>query len=223
MVKGLVITFEGIDGSGKTTQASLLYNWLQSSGLPTVLTYEPGDTRLGDKIRQILLDPENKDLRSEAELMLHCAARVQQYFEVIQPALIRGCIVIVDRFTDSSLAYQGYGQGIDKKLIESIDKVALEGLTPDLTLLLDIDPDIGQLRRMSNLPEKDTKVALDRMDAEDIKFRSAVRIGYRTIAADHPDRIKLIDASSTINEVFDQVKSYIKELLEARKIAFNKE
>lgn len=218
--RGLLIAFEGIDGAGKTTQAGLLYEWLQSKGLPTVLTYEPGGTRLGEQIRQILLDPENKGMRPEAELMLHIAARVQQYFEVIRAALLQGSIVIIDRFTDSSLAYQGYGRGIDKKLIAAIHNVALEGVTPDLTIVLDIDPEVGRLRKMARLSHGDTKGAIERMDAEAIEFRRACRIGYRAIAVDHPDRIKLIDATATIEQVFNQAKTYVRELLTARNIAF---
>lgn len=215
--QGLLIAFEGIDGCGKTTQAGFLNSWLRSKHLPTVLTYEPGGTRVGEQIRQILLDPENKDMRPEAELMLHIAARVQQYFDVIRPALLQGSIVIIDRFTDSSLAYQGHGRGIDKKLIEAIHNVALEGVTPDLTIVLDIDPEVGQLRKMASLSHGDTKGTVDRMDAEATEFRKAVRIGYSAIAVDHPDRIKLIDASGTSEYVFEQVKTYAEELLVARK------
>jgi len=192
--KGIFISFEGIEGSGKTKQSRLLYEYIRKSGYKVILTGEPGGTQIGLKIRDLLLSVENRKMTPVSELLLYNASRAQHIKEVILPALKKGFIVITDRFIDSTKAYQGYGRGIDLKLIEFLEKIVTEDIRPDLTLLLDLDVKIG-LKRNRGINKT------DRLELEDVKFHKRVREGYLKIAAKELERIKLIDATDSIEEI----------------------
>ena len=193
-MKGKFISFEGIEGTGKSTQAKLLQQSLLGLGYEVILTEEPGGTLISLRIREILLSVDHTNMKPLTELLLYNAARAQHIEEVILPALNRGAVVITDRFTDSTFAYQGYGRGIDLKLLESIDKIATNGLRPDMTMLLDLDVETG-LKRNRRINKT------DRLELEDVEFHKRVRKGYHELAAKEPERIKVLDASVGIEEL----------------------
>ncbi len=193
-MKGKFISFEGIEGTGKSTQAKLLQQSLLGLGYEVILTEEPGGTLISLRIREILLSVDHTNMRPLTELLLYNAARAQHIEEVILPALNRGAVVITDRFTDSTFAYQGYGRGIDLNLLESIDKIATNGLRPDITMLLDLDVETG-LKRNRRINKT------DRLELEDVEFHERVRKGYHELAAKEPERIKVLDASVGIEEL----------------------
>jgi dTMP kinase len=188
-MSGLFITLEGPEGSGKTTQAALLADYLEAEGLAVKRTREPGGTRIGDQIRACLHDVRNTDMVAASEFLLYSASRAQLVHEVIRPALDRGEIVICDRFYDSSLAYQGHGRGLDLDLLATITRFATGGVTPDLTLLFDIDVEQGLARRTDGGEE------MNRLDLETLAFHRRVRAGYRLLAADEPARWVVLDAN----------------------------
>ncbi|NWF53088.1 MAG: dTMP kinase [Nitrospirae bacterium] len=204
--KGIFISLEGIEGTGKTKQSSLLNEYLKNIGYKVILTAEPGGTVIGLKIRDLLLSIENKKMTPLSELLLYNASRVQHIKEVILPALKKGFIVITDRFIDSTKAYQGYGRGIDLKLIDLLGEIVTEGLKPDLTILLDLDVKIG-LKRNKGINKK------DRLELEDIKFHKKVREGYLKIAAKEPERIKLIDANQSIEDIHKKIIDIVMNII----------
>jgi dTMP kinase len=204
--KGIFISFEGIEGSGKTKQSRLLYEYLRKSGYKVILTGEPGGTQIGLKIRDLLLSVENRKMTPVSELLLYNASRAQHIKEVILPALKKGFIVITDRFIDSTKAYQGYGRGIDLKLIEFLEKIVTEDIRPDLTLLLDLDVKIG-LKRNRGINKT------DRLELEDVKFHKRVREGYLKIAAKELERIKLIDATESIEEIHRKIIGIVTDVV----------
>jgi dTMP kinase len=206
MKKGIFISFEGIEGTGKSTQAKLLSEHLREKGLEAILTEEPGGTKIGRKIRDLLLSPDHLEMAPLTELFLYFASRTQHLEQVILPALKRGAIVITDRFTDSTIAYQGFGRGLDLRLIQSLDSIATSGMRPDITLLLDLDEETG-LRRNRGMNKT------DRFELEDINFHKRVRKGFLELAAQQPGRIKLIDASLHRKEISKRVLDIIKELI----------
>ena len=197
-MKGLFFSLEGIEGTGKSTQTRLLTEHLQQRGRVVVLTAEPGGTAISLKIRELLLSLDSKEMDSVTELLLYNAARVQHIREVIAPALARGEIVVSDRFSDSTLAYQGYGRGIDPTLIDALDTIATKGMRPDLTLLLDIDVEAG-LQRNRKINKR------DRLELEDIAFHEKVRKGFLEIAAQEPGRIRTIDCSGSIESIHKNI------------------
>lgn len=199
MARGRFITFEGIDGCGKTTQFHILCKWLQEEGRSVVATVEPGGTGIGRQIRKILLNPENFDLRPPAELLLYFASRAQNVDQVIRPALDSGQIVLCDRFTDSTLVYQGCGRGIDESTIRDLDRIACGGLKPDTTILIDIDLETS-LARAKRRNER-TGPAESRIDDESAAFHTRVRAGYHELASSEPDRFRVIDGRAPIGEV----------------------
>lgn len=205
-MSGAFITFEGIEGSGKTTQAKLLKGYLESKGLEVVLTREPGGTELSERIRQLLADP-SLPIRPEAELMLFMASRAQHVRELIRPALERGATVICDRFADSSAAYQGYGRGIDLELISALNEFATGGLKPDLTILLDLDPEEGLRRARRGRGD------LDRIELEELEFHRRVREGYLEMARREPDRFVVIRADVDIDSVHRRVREAVERCL----------
>jgi dTMP kinase len=207
MKKGLFISFEGIEGSGKSTQAKLLKEYLLKSKYNVVLTVEPGGTLIGEEIRRILLSLENKNMLPKTELLLYNASRAQHIEELILPSLEDGKVVITDRFTDSTIAYQGYGRGIDLSLILDIDRIVNNSLRPNVTILLDLDVEEG-LRRNRGINKR------DRLEFEEIEFHKRVRVGYLEIASKERDRIKIIDASGSIEDVHEKIKCIITEVLE---------
>jgi len=208
-MKGIFVSFEGIEGTGKSTQAKLIYEWLRDKGLDAILTEEPGGTHIGLKIRELLLAVEHKDMTPITELLLYNASRAQHVKEVIRPAIEKGLIVITDRFTDSTLAYQGYGRGIDFDHIGSIDRVATNNLRPDITILLDLDVEAG-LKRNRGINKT------DRLELEDVVFHRRVRSGYLDLVAKEPQRIKLIDASVNIEEIHKKIIGVITDFINSK-------
>jgi dTMP kinase len=208
-MKGFFISFEGIEGTGKSTQAKLLAEYLRSKGHKVIQTMEPGGTAISMKIRELLLSLDSREMDHVTELLLYNAARVQHIKEVIEPALARGEVVITDRFSDSTVAYQGYARGLDLKLIDSLDLIATNKLRPDITILLDIDVKTGLER--NKLLNKG-----DRLELEDIAFHERVRKGFIEIAAREPVRIKVVDCSESLEGVHHKVVKIVSELLENR-------
>jgi dTMP kinase len=197
--RGLFITFEGMDGSGKTTQRSRLASRLRAAGRIVLETAEPGGTRIGTQIRRILLDSANQELSPSAELLLYFASRAQNVEEWIRPALARGEIVLADRFTDSSLVYQGYGRGLGVENVLALDRIACRGLAPDLTVLLDIDAETSLKRaRARNLAETSPET---RMDEQSLEFHRRVYAAYHELAAREPERVKMIPGDAPAAEI----------------------
>ena len=180
-VRGKFITFEGSEGSGKSTQIELAQQYLESQGKDVLFLREPGGVKISEDIRSILLDTETKDMSDECETLLYMAARAQLVEEVIIPALNKGTIILCDRFLDSTIAYQGYGNGVDIKMIESIGKFVTQGSEPDLTFLFDLDIEEGFAR--INRPK-------DRIEQRSVEYHNRVRKGYSQIVKDDPDRVK---------------------------------
>jgi dTMP kinase len=205
-VRGAFISFEGIEGSGKSTYAELLLEHLRAKGFHVVKVAEPGGTSIGMKIRGLLLSPENGAITPLVELLLYNASRVQLIDEVIAPALKRGDIVISDRFSDSTVAYQGFGRGIDLKLIHELDLLSTGRLRPDLTILLDLDVEVGLKR--NRRADKD-----DRLEREDVSFHNKVREGFINIATRETERMRLVDASGHKEAVYKKVEGIVDEFL----------
>ena len=201
MKKGLFITFEGIDGCGKTTQIELLKNSLEKQGEDVLLTREPGAKGLGEKLREILLNYEG-DVSSNCESFLFLADRAQHIDTIIKPAIDKGVIVICDRHTDSTVAYQGYGRGLDLKQIHYLNNIATNGIKPDLTFILDIDVETS-LERIGK--------ARDRMESAGIDFFNRVRKGYIEISRQEPERAKLINGKDSIENIHSQIIKHISE------------
>ena len=212
--RGAFISFEGIDGSGKTTQLDRLRQSLTRQGHFVVVAQEPGGTRVGLEIRKLLLNAANTDLRPIPELLLYFASRAQNIEEVIRPALEAGRIVLVDRFTDATVAYQGYGRELGADTVRAVENVACGGLMPDLTLLLDVDPAIGVRRAL----ERNSGQPIDesRMEREAAAFYERVHRGYLKLSRAEPQRIRLIDARDSIEKVGEAIESAVEEFLEAR-------
>ena len=201
----LFITFEGGEGSGKSSQAEELRRWLSTQGIPAILTHEPGGTELGEKISDLVKWAQNTDISPMTELLLFNASRAQHVKEVIRPALYEGKAVICDRFDDSTTAYQSYGRGLDLEMVKSINDTTTGGLRPNLTVLLDISVKDGLARKRG---EK-----LDRFEKEDLDFHRKVREGYLKLTGEEPDRWLVIDAMQSresISElIFERVQSLI--------------
>ncbi|KAF0143693.1 MAG: dTMP kinase [Nitrospirae bacterium] len=204
MKKGIFISLEGIEGTGKSTQAKLLSEYLLKKGYKTVLTQEPGGTLISSQIRKVLLSTKHHRMDYMAELLLYNAARIQHIKEKILPALNSGKVVITDRFSDSTIAYQGYGRGISLKLIDALDRIATSGMRPDLTILLDLDVETG-LRRNKRINKR------DRLELEDVEFHKKVREGFLELAAMEPERIKLVKASKGIDEVHREIVKIVEK------------
>jgi dTMP kinase len=207
-LRGKFINFEGMDGCGKTTQMRRLASRLESAGRTVMETVEPGGTTIGDQIRQILLDPAHHHLTPRAEMLLYFASRAQNVEERILPALENGAIVLTDRFTDSTMAYQGYGRGLGAANVTLLDTFACRGLIPDLTLLIDIDLDTSLARaRARNVSEQQLQT---RMDEQSVEFYQTVRAAYHRMAAAEPDRFRIIDGRAGIDEVEQRVWEAVK-------------
>lgn len=205
----MFITFEGIEGTGKTTQIQKVKEFFEAQGKEVFLTLEPGGSRVGRELRKMLLHVENKDLTATTELFLYLADRSQHVAQVIRPELESGKVVLCDRFADSTVVYQGYGRGIDTNVLRQLNEVAVDGLWPDLTIVLDIDPEIGLKRAtLRNLDDGKAKEE-GRFEAEHISFHRRIREGYLTWAALNRDRIKVADASGTPDEVFAVIQKLI--------------
>ena len=207
---GLFITFEGVDLCGKSTQAQLLVKYLREKKIEVVLSREPGGPPISEKIRQILLSREHAAMRPLTELLLYEAGRAQHTEELIKPSLEAGRCVILDRYADASTAYQGWGRQLGADLVKRINELATGGLSPDMTILLDLPPEEAARRA----PEKDWQA--DRLEGEAIEFHRRVREGYRQLAAEEPDRIKLIDGRGSIDDIHSRILALIKPLLRER-------
>jgi dTMP kinase len=229
MTQGRLIVFEGAEGAGKSTQIQSLQNWLEHSGWirnrqtqlpiqipPLLITHEPGGTVLGQQIRQLLLNhpknPEQLDNQAQVtaltELLLYAADRAQHVATCLQPSLRQGSLILCDRYTDSTMAYQGYGRNLSRGLIEQLNQIATEGLTSDLTLWLDVDPEVGLNRARKR------QQPLDRMEAAGLTFHQAVRQGFVELAEKFPDRIVRIDANQSEVEVTQQIQTVVQFYLE---------
>ncbi len=204
--RGLLITLEGIDGCGKSTQAVILQRYLEESGLPHVMVREPGGTAVGEDIRQVLLD-NHYSLSLQAELLLYMAARSELTEQVILPALQAGKVVLCDRFTDSTLAYQGYGGGADLGLIRLLNRKATGGISPDLTVLLDLAVEEAAGRRGATA---------DRMESKDFRYHQRVRCGYLEIARWEPQRVSVVDASGEKEKKGRNIWQLVQNLINRR-------
>jgi dTMP kinase len=204
---------EGIDGCGKTTQAEKLAFALQSKGHDATVTREPGGTPLGEAIRNLLVSDVSINITPQAELLLIVAARAQHVAEVIKPALDRGQIIISDRYTDSSVAFQGYARGLDLSLVNELNRVATSGVTPDLTMVLDLEPELAQ-SRMSTRP---IGGLLGAFDEEKLDFHARVRKGYHDLAKAEPSRVRLVDASGSTEETHERVMALVEEIVGSRR------
>ncbi len=202
-MKGTFITFEGIDGSGKTTQAERLFRYLQGKGHRSLFTREPGGADISEKIRKLLLDCNNRGMAPLTELFLYSAARAQHTEEVIRPALERGEVVICSRFADSTLAYQGGGRGITDSLVRELSSVATQGLKPDLTFLVDLDPEESLKRSKRE----------DRIEQEELEFYRRVREEYLKLARQEIGRIKLLNGTRSVDELHTEVVRVVQEEL----------
>lgn len=205
MAKGLLITFEGIEGSGKSTQLERLAGYLREQGRIVLITREPGGTHLGGLIRNILLNPELVEMDDKTELLLYLAERAQHVTEVIKPALADGQIVLCDRFSDSTLAYQGYGRGLPLKRIIDIDSWATGDLTPNLTIFLDVGAREGLKRA--------TKRKADRIERERLEFHQGVRKGYLKLAEKFAGRYAVIDASKSLELIHAEIIKAVEKIL----------
>ena len=214
MQRGWFITFEGIDGSGKTTQFRMLGNWLRDRGKHVIETVEPGGTAIGQQIRKILLDPANAGIQPRAELLLYFASRAQNVDQVIRPGLDSGHIVLCDRFTDSTMVYQGSGRGIDTNVVRELDRIACRGLKPDVTFLIDIDLETSLARakrRNDRIGQSESRI-----DEESVAFHERVRQGYLALAGSEPDRFVVIDGRGAIGEVGALIREAALEALQER-------
>ncbi len=203
MAKGHFITVEGIDGVGKSTQAALIEAVLDSAGYDVLRLREPGGVKISEQIRAILLDPANAEMGDVCELLLYEAARAQLVHQVIRPALAAGKTVVCDRFYDSTTAYQAFADGLDRNMVSQANELAVDGCRPDLTLVFDL-PVEDALRRRSG------REAEDRLELKGLEFQERVAAGFRAVAADEPDRVKLIDAGGSIAEVFSGVAAELR-------------
>ncbi len=208
MSRGIFITMEGPDGSGKSTQIALLKEYLEKEGYDVIITREPGGTKISENIREVILNPDYKEMSSVTEMLLYASARAQLIAEVIGPAIDSGKAVISDRFVDSSLVYQGMARGLGVEKVYEINKVAIGDYMPDVTFMLDLPAEVGISRK------KDQK-ELDRMEQESLDFHRSVAEGYRSMAERFPERIKTIDATLPIEEICGIIKGRVKELLDA--------
>lgn len=212
------ITFEGIEGSGKSTQIQIVADWLESvTGVRPLITREPGGCPIADQIRSTLLDAANFGMDERAELLLYAAARAQHMAEVIRPALAEGRIVLCDRFIDATLAYQGYGRGLSTELIEQLNGLATGDITPDLTLLLDFAPETGIERALQRNADAAGQNE-NRFEQEALAFHHRVRQGYLALAEKH-GRIRRIDAAGSLEDVSDRVRNVLVNFLKNRHVA----
>jgi dTMP kinase len=216
---GCFITFEGIEGCGKTTQLDMLKRTLSHLSVLCLFTAEPGGTPLGLKIREILLNSSSLAISGPAELLLFSAVRFQHMQDVVIPALDAGKIVFCDRFTDATIAYQGYGRKIGLSFIEMINSFAALGRKPDLTILFDVPPEVSLKRAMARISRKSNRQsAEDRFEREDLAFHQAVRDGYLILAKKDPQRIRIVNANRAIEAIHREVLDILKPFLDRARL-----
>jgi dTMP kinase len=206
------ITFEGVEGSGKTTQIEHLKRYLFQQGIACKVTREPGGSPIAEKIRKLLLNPDHAGMTPISELFLYEAARAQHVKEVIEPLLKKEIVVLCDRFNDATVAYQGFGRGIDLGLVESLNLSSSQGLKPDITFLLDCPSDLG-LKRAVRRNQLEKKEKEDRFEREKIQFHRRVRRGYLFLARREPHRIKVIDTRQGEEKVFEKIRRIIDQII----------
>ena len=216
MSHGIFITLEGVDGTGKSTHARRLRDYLHKRGIATVLTREPGGTKVGEQIRRLLLNPKITRMSSLTELTLMYAAREQHLEEVVRPALARGHVVVSDRYNDASFAYQGYGRMLGAQTVRSLDRIICGSTQPELTLLLDLDPQaaLGRARKRN----KQQRVKNTRFENHGLKFQKLVRTGYLALAQKQPRRIKVIQADRPVAEIETDIRRIVDALLARRHV-----
>ena len=208
MKKGLFITFEGLEGCGKTTQAKMLFEFLIKQRIPSIYTKEPGGTKIGDKIRKILLDQKNDDMDYKTEMLLFLASRAENVRLIILPALEEGKVVVSDRFYDSTTAYQGYGRGIDLEITKNLNSLVVGKAIPDLTFILDIDPYEGLRRSASFGNSREMRFEEEFINKKIIGgklFLERVRHGYYQLSHEEKGRIKIIDANRNKEDIFEEI------------------
>jgi len=208
----MFITLEGIEGSGKTTQISRLVELFEARGIECVATRQPGGTRIGETIRSILLDPANSTLEPLAELLLYMADRAQHINELIRPALKEGKAVVCDRYFDATLVYQGFARGLSIELIGQLHQLLFDDLKPDVTLLLDLSPQVGLNRAWQQLNNGQRSGDESRFEAEAVAFHEKVRAGYLKLARLEPDRFRVIDAAQNQDQVFAAISKVVSSL-----------
>jgi dTMP kinase len=212
----LFITFEGVEGSGKTTQIQRLKKYLTQKGIGCKVTREPGGCLIAEKIRKILLNPDHREMAPMTELLLYEAARAQHVIEIIKPFFEKEGVVLCDRFSDATLAYQGYGRRIDLKRIERLNHLSTQGIRPDVTFLLDCPSHVG-LKRAIQRNRALKQEREERFEREEIQFHRRVRKGYLAIARREPRRVKVIDTRQGEEKVFEKIQKIIDNLLKRKK------
>ena len=210
----MFITLEGIEGSGKTSQIDRLTTYFDQRGISTLVTREPGGTDIGGKIRAILLDPETKDLSYSAELLLYMADRAQHLDALIRPALEQGKTVVCDRFADATVVYQGYARGLTPDLIHRLHRLLFEDLKPDLTLLLDVEPQVGLARAWRELNSGNRSRREGRFEEEKLAFHERVRAGYLELARNESERFRIIDAAQDEAAVWNDIRQILDDQLD---------
>jgi dTMP kinase len=208
----LFITFEGVEGSGKTTQIRRLKRYLTQKGIPCKVTREPGGCPIGEKVRKILLDPDHREMVPLSELLLYEASRAQHVKEVIEPLLERGVTVLCDRFSDATIAYQGFGRKLDLGLIQRFNRLSTQRIKPDITFLLDCPSEMG-LKRAIQRNQTLKKEKEERFEREKIQFHHRVRRGYLSIAKQEPHRVKVIDTRQGEEKTFEKIRQIVDDLL----------
>ena len=203
MKQGLFVTFEGIEGCGKSTQVQLLAEWLQARSIPHCLTREPGGTEVGKSIRQILLSQQTRELDPHAELLLYLADRLQHVAQVIRPELNAGRMVVCDRFHDSTVAYQGYARGLSKQLIDTVWQNSGAAITPSLTFLIDVSPEVGISRSLQKLKEQ--QLDESRFENEALEFHARVREGFMDLARLEPARFVILNGMDTPEQIHQKI------------------
>jgi len=213
--EGRLISFEGLDGAGKTTQMDLLERWLQAQAIHYVRTREPGGTALGVELRHLLLERPDLAITPLAEAFLFQADRAQHFATRVVPALSEGKLVVTDRCFDASIAYQGYARGVGPELVERLSLLATSGIVPDLTILLDLDPSQVQHRTDIATDTGGQRAERTRFDAEAEEFHARVQEGFRALARQHPERIKVVDASRPVEEIHEEIVGLVKTIIAA--------
>lgn len=212
----LFISFEGVEGSGKTTQIRRLERYLIRKGIPCKVTREPGGPPISEKVRKILLNPDHQEMAPLSELLLYEAARAQHLKDVIEPILKKGGVVLCDRFSDATIAYQGFGRKLDLELIRRLNQLATQGRKPDVTFLLDCPSGLG-LKRAVQRNQRQRKTKEERFEREKIQFHQRVRRGYRWIAKEEPHRVKVIDTREGVDKSFEKIRRIVDELIFAER------